>query len=224
MTFQIKRLIWGTHSIWSKGSIVMGPQIPKVALTFDDGPSEEWTQKICSILASRNAKASFFMIGKHVEKLPSIAKEVVSQGHEACVHLYSHRRDSAKNRDLFDREVKKSTAIIQDATGLKPSLLRFPFARMGNYTAQEVYKKHGLRTVHWSFSSMDSRGDAQRIVDKVSRWIFPGAIVLFHDGVGGDSKYAKSRDATLEALPSVLDAVSAMGFEAVTVSELIRSS
>src|SRR5712691_4872285 len=61
----------------------------EVALTFDDGPSAD-TDRILDILAERNLRATFFMIGRHVEHLPQTARRVAGEGHEIGNHSYSH--------------------------------------------------------------------------------------------------------------------------------------
>ena len=74
-----------------KGTIYRVPGPEKVvALTFDDGPSPDWTPKILDELKKADVKATFFMLGKNVERYPDIAKRVVAEGHEVENHTYGH--------------------------------------------------------------------------------------------------------------------------------------
>ena len=207
-------------SRWNRRAIVRGPSVPAVALTFDDGPNRRWTPQILEALDRANARATFFMIGEHVERHPEIARRVVEQGHEPAVHMYSHDRAVADDDARFDEELGDSIASIEQATGQRPAFFRFPFAYPGGQHPRRIEAEHGLRTVHWSFSSLDSRRDARQVAARVKRWLFPGAIVLMHDGVGAHSSYADTRDATVAALPDVLDHCRQRALAPVTLSEL----
>ncbi len=67
---------------------------------------------------------------------------------------------------------------------------------------------------------MDTRYGAAAIVERVQRRLFPGAIVLLHDGVGPNSKYGKNRKATAKALPSLLQTCAEWGLAPVTLSQM----
>jgi len=149
-----------------------------------------------------------------------MAREVLDRGHEPGVHLFTHERAVADHDDLFRQQVEGSIEQIERATGARPRFLRFPFAYLGRQKPHRILAEFGLRTVHWSFSSMDSRRDAAGIARRVRRFIFPGAIVLLHDGVGGHSAHAKSRSETVRALPAVLDACAEMGLKPVSMSPM----
>ena len=60
-----------------------------VALTFDDGPSQD-THDILDVLGAHGLKATFFMLGREVESFPHIARRVVEEGHDVGNHSYSH--------------------------------------------------------------------------------------------------------------------------------------
>ncbi|MCP4600343.1 MAG: polysaccharide deacetylase family protein [Proteobacteria bacterium] len=220
--FFVKRTLFGIHSLWMKDTVTQGPKVPEIALTFDDGPDERWTSKICSILEEQGAVGSFFMVGEHLERLPTLARDVVSRGHEPCVHLYSHNRSVADNDKLFLKELQETKELIEKTTYVRPVFLRFPFAYPGHQNPDRILHDFGLRTIHWSFSSLDSRLNAPSIVKRVRRFLFPGAIVLLHDGVGRGSQYTQNREATVEALPGVLEACRELGFATVTLSSLLR--
>src|ERR1700686_5907866 len=60
-----------------------------VALTFDDGPSED-TERILDVLSAYNLRATFFMLGRQVELFPQVARRVVDEGHDLGNHSSSH--------------------------------------------------------------------------------------------------------------------------------------
>jgi peptidoglycan/xylan/chitin deacetylase (PgdA/CDA1 family) len=211
-----------TNAFGRKGAITRGPKVPQVALTFDDGPDPRFTEEICAILEAYEAQASFFMIGDHVKKHPELARRVAEAGHEPCAHLYSHDPEVVNELEHFRRELRDCLRIIRETTDEWPLFLRFPFAFQGRLKPKRIVASHGVHTVHWSFSSHDSRLDAAGIVKRVGRFIFPGAIVLLHDGVGRHSTKAVDRRATVAALPGVLDACRAAGLAPVTLSRLFN--
>ncbi len=210
-------------SRWYRRAIVCGPDRPAIALTFDDGPSSQWTPEILRALDAVGARATFFMSGDHVERHAEIARDVVAQGHEPAVHLFTHDRAIADDSARFRKELIDSIEIIERVTARRPAFIRFPFAYLGKQHPDHIEAEFDLRTVHWSFSSMDSRRDADRVVTRVQRWLFPGAIVLLHDGVGVSSAHARTRDATVAALPTVLDDCQRRKFAMVTLSELFAT-
>ena len=209
------------HGLFLRGAIVQGPGVPAVALTFDDGPDRRWTPEICNILDRYNAKASFFMLGAQMAKDPLLARKVVDLGHEPCLHLFTHDRAVARDDTLFARELCSSQAMIEKHTGKAANFLRFPFAYLGRQNPHRIEREHRVRTVHWSFSSLDSRLGPKAIVKRVERYLYPGAIILMHDGVGDHSKYTTHRKATVDALPGVLEACRKNGLTPVPLTELL---
>ena len=61
-----------------------------VAITFDDGPSPKYTERILDILHDYDVKASFFLIGKNAAMHPGIVRKIYNEGHEIGSHTFSH--------------------------------------------------------------------------------------------------------------------------------------
>jgi peptidoglycan/xylan/chitin deacetylase (PgdA/CDA1 family) len=211
------------HALFRRGAITQGPMVPKVGLTFDDGPDRRWTSKICSILEGYDSRASFFMLGAQIDKAPELAREVVALGHDPCLHLFSHDRAVARSERLFAQELRSSMELIQHHTKKTPRFLRFPFAYLGRQSPRMIEREYGVHTVHWSFSSLDSRLSSDGIVKRVKRYLYPGAIILMHDGIGKHSQFTTHRDATVEALPEILEACRKKGLTPVPLSDLLRT-
>ena len=62
----------------------------KIALTFDDGPNDEYTPKILDILKQKNIKATFFVTGINIENNIPLIKKMYRDGHEIGNHTFSH--------------------------------------------------------------------------------------------------------------------------------------
>jgi len=221
--FWVRKAYLRAHSTLLKGAITQGPLGDKVALTFDDGPDARFTPQVLDILDKHEARATFFVLGERVEEFPDLAKEMVARGHELAVHLYTHDRAVAKDDARFKDELTRTRDAIKTTTGADPLFLRFPFAYLGRQKPSLILEEFGLYTVHWSFSSEDSKRDVPGILRRVKGALFPGAIVLLHDGVGGHSCYAKDRQATMAALPGVLEICRERGLAPVGLSDLLSA-
>ncbi|MDI6758852.1 MAG: polysaccharide deacetylase family protein [Candidatus Omnitrophota bacterium] len=104
--------------ITRRGIIYRIPTLEKVvALTFDDGPSPIWTPKILDELKKAQVKATFFMIGEHVEKYPEVAKRVIQEGHEIENYTYDHHALSYYKNQELEKEILDAERAIKSVTG-----------------------------------------------------------------------------------------------------------
>ena len=188
-----------------------------VALTFDDGPTAD-TQHILDILAERNVCATFFMIGRHVEDLPQIARRVAAEGHEIGNHSYSHPIYLYRSPRATRQQLERAQAVITDTTGITPKLSRPPCGvRTPAYFAATY--SLGLRTVQWDVAGFDwKRRSAKQIADEVLRRARAGSIILLHDG---DSEGKRDRRETIAALPLIIDGLHARGLRIVPLAKLL---
>src|SRR5262245_12998710 len=105
-------------------SIFQGPNSRKaIALTFDDGPSES-TSALLEILSEHDARATFFQIGRNVERMPEIARMVAERGHEIGNHSYSHSPFYLRHAQFICDEVQLAQVAIQSATGIVAQYFR----------------------------------------------------------------------------------------------------
>jgi peptidoglycan/xylan/chitin deacetylase (PgdA/CDA1 family) len=189
-----------------------------VALTFDDGPHPEGTPATLELLARSGATATFFLVGEQVDAHPDVARAIVDAGHEVAVHGYRHtlllRRRAAALASDFDR----AFASIEWATGVAPALYRPPY---GVFSARglELARARGWRPLLWSRWGRDweRRATPESIARRAARGLRPGDVVLLHDSDAYSS--ADSWRSTVAALPSLLDAVAAIGVEASAVTQ-----
>jgi len=203
------------------GVVVHGdPRRREIALTFDDGPSEEHTPAVLALLGERQVPATFFMLGRHVEAHPGIARAVAA-GHEIGFHSQDHARGSVASFAAFREDLLRCRAVIDRELGVAPRLYRFPWGTPGALTAREVLAREGLTCVHWSGSVTESL-DAPALAQRLGRHLTPGAILLLHDGLAPNSVNLRPRTQMVLALPSILDEIAARGLRPVTVSTLLR--
>ena len=109
----------GRSADWLADSVWRGPEDRKaVALSFDDGPSES-TEKILELLACFGAKATFFQIGRNVDRLPHVTRRVIEAGCEVANHSYSHTRFDFTSPAFQLEELRKTQRAIEIACGVK---------------------------------------------------------------------------------------------------------
>jgi len=194
-----------------------------VALTFDDGPSPEWTPKILDELKNEGVKATFFMLGEHVKHYPEIARRVAEEGHEIGNHTNDHHvLLYYKDYELVN-EIKDAEKVIKDVTGQTTRYFRPPKAWL---TSQEKKLIAGLgyKTILWTLNSKDwvTFHDKQ-IVSYILRHIQPGDIILFHDSGGTFSVEGGRRKETVKAISRLVKKLREKGYRFVTITELLKS-
>ncbi len=191
---------WGLHEVLRLGptlwrnSPLHGPVAhrfrtskPEVWLTIDDGPDPDQTPQVLEMLSAADAKASFFVIGKHVDAHRGLTRRMVAEGHSVENHTYSHPSGLfwAMPCCAVRDEIERCGHAIRVATGVAPSWFRSP-AGLTNGCVHPVTAENWLRVAGWSAAGRDGLPGAQPrdVVARISERLTPGAIVLLHDGVG----------------------------------------
>jgi peptidoglycan/xylan/chitin deacetylase (PgdA/CDA1 family) len=197
----------------------------KVAITFDDGPSQEFTPAILDILKELDAPATFFMVGKHVERFPDIAQRVVEEGHSIGNHTQNHRNLPTLSTIELQREIMEATSIITEITGVYPTFMRPPRG-MYDDRLRRLAKLLGQEIVLWSISTRDWRYGVtptyiERFVDSRVRG---GDIILFHDSGALVTSEGGDRRATVLSLANVIAIIRAKGLKIVSLDELLHSA
>ena len=213
------------------GSVAQGPALtPAVGLTFDDGPDPRWTPGVLDVLAATDARATFFLVGKAAQRHPDLVRRVVDAGHSIGTHSWSHRRDTVNDERAFLEDLDRSVSLLVQLTGKPVRWLRYPYGRHGRVPGHSprALAARGLRAIHWSVSSHDSRlSEPAAIVARLASTLRPGAILLFHDGIADEDQgpiqppFLSNRDASLAALPRILALLQARALRPVTLDVLL---
>ncbi len=191
-----------------------------VALTFDDGPHPRFSSIVSDIIARRGGRATFFCVGRFVEKLPDLTRELAAAGHELGNHTFSH----GMGTDLMfasqlAEELRRCQDAIANAAQVVPSYYR-PTVGLRTPAVHAAARALGLRIVTWSMAARDgirrfTAEKARRIAERVQ----PGDVLALHDGTLTDRQ--GFRQPTVDNLPSLVDAIRDRGFSLVTLSELL---
>ncbi|MEA5418606.1 polysaccharide deacetylase family protein [Spirulina sp. CCNP1310] len=184
-----------------------------IALTFDDGPLDPYTNDILYILENNDVKATFFLIGRSVQAFPNRAKHIQMKGHALANHSWSHPYAQQSPAGAA-AQIDNTDTWIKQTTGFTPTLFRPPGGILNNGMAGYAAQK-GQVVVMWSADSKDYYASAPNIIKRVMAEASPGGIVLFHDGGG-------NRSQTVLALPFIIKQLREQGYEFVTVPELLK--
>lgn len=183
-----------------------------IAITFDDGPSE-WTLRILDALKAEQVKATFFLLGKNIERYPEIARKIQEDGHLIGMHGYSHTKLHFKSAKFIQSDLDQCENVFR-AVGLKiPKYFRFPHGFKNFFGVSEV-RKRNLILCGWGRGVWDSKRPGVDWIVARSLELRPGEILLLHDGDGVKEKSDRSQ--TVQALPQIIQGLKAKGYEFVT--------
>lgn len=184
-----------------------------VYLTFDDGPSI-YTNKILDILKEYDIKATFFVTGKDEPEYTELYQRIVEEGHTLGMHSYSHNYSELyASTESFINDFEKLQNYLYEITGVESKVYRFPggsnsASGLGDIQGMIDYlDEQGVAYFDWNVTSKDSTTpmlSAEQIVDNCTQNIdyYNNAFILLHD--------SKERSSTVEALPQIIEKISAV--------------
>ena len=190
---------------------------PILALTFDDGPTSS-TEKLLAVLREKQVKATFFVIGQHLEEFPGVGEKIVSDGHELGNHSYSHKRMIFKSYAFIQSEIERTDQLIRQ-TGYQGEIhFRSPYGK--KLLLLPLYlNRAGRKNIFIDVepeTDDDMAASADRIVEHVLANAKAGSIIILH-------AENKARAESLKAVPGIIDGLKERGFSFVTVSELLAA-
>jgi peptidoglycan/xylan/chitin deacetylase (PgdA/CDA1 family) len=184
-----------------------------IALTFDDGPTENVDQ-ILPLLKHYNAKATFFLIGSEIEKNPNEAKKIAEAGQQIGNHTYSHQRMVFKTPAYIKTEIEKTDKLIRKAGYQGKIDFRPPNGK--KLVGLPYYlSTHNRDTITWSLEPDTFYSKATDKVNYVQNNAKPGSIILIHpmyDDTGNE----------LKTIKGILQSLSDEGYKFITVNELLK--
>ena len=188
----------------------------RVALTFDDGPTPARLDSLMAVLAARDVRATFFVIGRDLAAAPEAGRRLVAAGHELGNHTWSHRRMVLVDADEVRAEVEPTDSLIRFVGHTGRIHFRPPFAykliALPRYLART-----DRTTVTWDIEpdsypevAATSHGIVQHVLDRVA----PGSIILLHP-------WYASRSTSFAAVGPLIDSLQARGYRVGPVRELL---
>lgn len=181
-----------------------------VAFTYDDGPNPNTTPGLLQELKKRSMTATFFMLGKNVERNAPLVKTMHTMGFDLASHTFNHRNLKRITNEEQAVEINGTVDAIKNATGIEPSSTRPPYGNYNEVTLSLLKNPivlWNVDTLDWKYRNVDMT--YQNSIDKID----DGDIVLFHD------IYKTSVDASLK----IADELYKRGYIIMSVKDLARA-
>jgi len=179
-----------------------------VALTFDDGPSPEWTPRVLDLLREQGAKATFCVIGAYADAYPELVADIAREGHTLCNHSWFHEFDlgSWSKEEIRANLQRTNDAILRAAPGAEVAYFRQPGGQWTDRVVA-VAAELEMESLHWTVDPSDWDGSSTeaKIRDRLLEATAPGSVVLLHDG-------ASNQAAMYGALPRVFAEFAERGY------------
>lgn len=181
---------------------------PVVALTFDDGPKEKFTDELLKVLKEKEVRATFFVLGADAAKRSGDLKKIIADGHVIANHSMNHANLKKMTLNGVRRELRECSDLIEKFGGARPRLMRPPGGQY-NETVLKACILEGVTPVFWTNNPGDYRGwkDPETLAQKVLNIRKDGDIVLLHLGL----------EQTVKALPAIIDGYRGAGFNFITI-------
>jgi len=155
-----------------------------VYLTFDDGPDPEVTPRILDILARYDAMATFFCLGRNVEKYPEIFDRIHREGHVVGNHSYSHPDGWRTGKTKYVEDIERAAKLIPG------TLFRPPYGRIRPIQIKALKERYQIVMwdfMCWDFKKQTTKGDCLKSVKKYCQ---TGSVIVFHDTNHAQGKIA----------------------------------
>lgn len=180
----------------------------RIAITFDDGPNQDYTEILLKGLKERGVHATFFLLGKEVEKYPEIVKQMYEDGHLIGTHSYEHVNLCNLSDCAAIEQVDKTNEAIYEITGSYPEYIRPPY---GCWKSNLDYETKMIEVL-WDVDPLDWKTSnsgviAKRVLDKVEE----DSIILLHD----------ASESSVEAAFQIIDELKKEGYTFVTVDKIL---
>ena len=211
-------------AVRGRASRVFGPSVCRgprgrhaLALTFDDGPSED-TPRILDLLDGYGVPATFFQCGANVERLPRIARAVAAAGHEIGNHSHTHPLYCLRSRGFIESDLERAQSAIAAVTGFTPRLFRAPFG-VRWFGLRRVQRRLGLLGVMWTTIGYDWSAAADAVSARMAAGAGNGAILCLHDG--RELVQRPDIGVTVAAVKRLVPVLVDQGYRLETVSQLL---
>ncbi len=187
----------------------------EIALTFDDGPHPRDTPEVLDVLAKHEIRATFFLIGKDVEKNQRLVKQIHAGGHEIGIHCYRHIPFPFERPDVLHKQLEKTKTLISQACGISPTEIRDVRPPYGAFTSKtkSLLAEWGYRLVMWNCIPPHFTQPLSWTIQQILNASISGSIIVLHDGHGHGSKAA-------QIVETIVPKIKSQGFEFVTIKQM----
>jgi peptidoglycan/xylan/chitin deacetylase (PgdA/CDA1 family) len=148
-----------------------------IYLTFDDGPHPIATPFVIDVLKQYQVSATFFCIGKNVQRYPQIYQRILAEGHQTGNHTQDHRNGWKTSKEDYLENIFTATQYI-DAPLFRP-----PYGRITREQIKAIQQQFAYRIIMWDVLSgdFDTNITPEQCWQNVKAAVRPGSIIVFHD-------------------------------------------
>lgn len=189
--------------------------IRAVALTFDDGPHPRDTPRVLDVLEKHDVRATFHLVGKQAEQHPSLIRQIHGRGHQLALHCYRHIPFPLETPSTLSVHLDYTRDLISQVCGIPPEAitdLRPPYGMFNQKTLAHL-TQWGYRLVMWTSIPPHWMQPVSWSIRQVMESIFPGTVIVLHDGHGHGRRVAEIVDAVVPRIKS-------LGYDLVSVEEM----
>lgn len=183
----------------------------KIALTFDDGPDEKYTEQVLDILEQHEIKATFFVVANKALKNKSIIERMKKEGHTIALHSLKHKSAWIMTPIETLKEIPIALSILR-SIGVKVDYFRPPWGTFNLFTYYTA-KKNNLKVILWSVEAFDWRknNSSDNISSIILKRVQKNTIIVLHDSGGAESAPIN----TIEALKILIPKLKLQGYDFV---------
>ena len=148
----------------------------EVFITFDDGPTPEFTQWILNLLKSLDIKSTFFCIGEKAKRHPNIISEILQKGHSIGNHTFSHKNGWFLTLNSYVKEIEKCSNFVNNT-----NLFRPPYGKIYPWQIKKIIQNYKI--IMWDVLSFDFKKNqtSEKFQNNILDNIESGSIIVFHD-------------------------------------------
>lgn len=186
-----------------------GLQKQALFLTFDDGPSQEYTNQLLDILKRHQVKGTFFVVTEFALQNREMITRMAQEGHSIGIHSREHKSALFRGPFFLRRDFRGSLSTMAEL-GQTPVYYRPPWGQL-NLFSFFYMKRYGLKLVLWDVMAEDWSKSAtpMKIKEKLLKRVRPGSVICLHDGRGAEGAPGK----TLEAVDQVIPLLREKGYD-----------
>lgn len=184
-----------------------------VAISFDDGPVQEYTPEVLQVLKEQNVPAAFFCIGKRIVQNENLCRQLHEQGHIIGNHSFSHNPlfDLLPSKKML-QDLKMTDEAIHKLLGFYPSTFRPPYG-VTTPGMKKALTAGGYTAIGWNVRSLDTiASNEDKLLKKLMRLLRPGSVILLHD----------TQKITLSVLPKFIQAARNEGYKFVRLDTMLN--
>lgn len=157
------------------------------SLTYDDGPGSKTTPQVLANLKARDMKATFFVLAKQAEAMPTIMRNLTEAGMDMASHSYTHPQLTKLGNQGLHKEIATSKTVIESKTGKTVKLFRLPYgAGVSNANIRSKIAGENMIHVFWNVDTLDwqdknPRSILNRSLKQMAKTKNNSGVILFHD-------------------------------------------